>query len=196
MAKSTNWYVVRAISGQEKKVKQYIESELGRLGMEHAVEEILIPMEKVFEMRNGKKRTRERSFMPGYIFMQAHLNPEVQAAIQDTPGVIGFLTAEPLDTKGMTKDEIKAKRQPQALRESEVNRLIGKVDEVAEQGEMMDNPYAIGEEVKVMDGPFSGFTGLVEAVDEDKKKLKVMVKIFGRNTPVELNYLQVERHTE
>jgi transcription termination/antitermination protein NusG len=187
-----SWYVVRAISGQEKKVKEYIESELNRMGMSQAVQQILIPTEKVFEMRNGKKRQRERSFLPGYILINAHLTAEIEQAIKDVPGAIGFLEGEAVTSTSGEKTK-KPLRRPLTLRESEVNRILGKVDEMDEQGESMDNPYVLGETIKVMDGPFSGFTGLVEEVDNEKKKLKVMVKIFGRNTPLELSYYQVER---
>jgi len=175
-----NWYVVRAISGQEKKVKAYIESEIDRLKLEEAVLQLLIPTEKVFEMRNGKKRIRERSFLPGYLLMEAELSGEIIQAIKDVPGVIGFLGGE----RG---------KKPEPLRKSEVNKILGKVDEMNDMGEVPEDPFVIGEPVKVMAGPFNGFSGSVEEIYEDKKKLKVMVKIFGRNTPVELNYFQVEK---
>lgn len=174
------WYVVRAISGQEKKVKNYIESEIERLKLHDYVEEVLIPTEKVFEMRGGKKRIRERSFLPGYVLIEAELQGEVIQAIRDVPGVIGFLGTE----KG---------QQPVPLRKPEINKILGKVDEMNEIGEVPEDPFVIGEPVKVMAGPFNGFSGTVEEIYEEKKKLKVMVKIFGRNTPVELNYFQVEK---
>jgi transcription termination/antitermination protein NusG len=177
---SKQWYVVRAISGQEKKVKVYIESEIARLKLEPFIAQVLIPTEKVFEMKNGKKRIRERSFLPGYLLLEADIQGEVVQAIKDVPGVIGFLGTE----KG---------QKPVPLRKSEVNKILGKVDEMNEVGEVLENPFVLGEPVKVMAGPFVGFSGTVEEVYEDKKKLKVMVKIFGRNTPVELNYLQVEK---
>lgn len=177
---SKQWYVVRAISGQEKKVKQYIESEIERLKLEPFIAQVLIPTEKVFEMRNGKKRIRERSFLPGYVLIEADIQGEVVQAIKDVPGVIGFLGTE----KG---------QKPVPLRKTEVNKILGKVDEMNEIGEVPENPFVIGEPVKVMAGPFVGFSGTVEEIYEDKKKLKVMVKIFGRNTPVELNYMQVEK---
>lgn len=177
---SAQWYVVRTISGQEKKVKQYLENEITRLNWNDQIKEILIPIEKVFEMRNGKKRTRERSFLPGYIFLEAILQSEIIQTIRDVPGVVGFLG----DDKGKT---------PIPLRESEVKKLLGQVDELQGMDEVMDNPFATGEQVKVTDGMFNGFTATVEEVYDDKKKLKVMVKIFGRNTPLELSYLQVER---
>ncbi len=174
------WYVVRAVSGQEKKVKQYIESEISRLDLEENISQVLIPTEKVFEMRNGKKRLRERNFLPGYILVEAELSPEIISSVKDVPGVIGFLGAK----KG---------GPPIPLRPSELNRILGKVDEMNEKGEMPEEPFIAGEPVKVMAGPFNGFDGIIEEVYEDKKKLKVVVKIFGRNTPVELNYFQVEK---
>jgi transcriptional antiterminator NusG len=177
---SANWYVIRAIAGQEKKVKQYIESEVDRLKLNAMVEDVMIPTEKVFEMRNGKKRSRERNFMPGYMLINADLQPEVIEAIRDVPGVIGFLGAD----KGKT---------PQPLQESEVNKILGQVDEAKDRGEVMENPFVIGEQVKVMDGPFNGFDATIEEIDEDRKRLKVTVKIFGRSTPLELKFLQVER---
>ena len=177
---SKQWYVVRAVSGQEKKVKTYIESEIERLKLENQVLQVLIPTEKVFEMRNGKKKIRERSFLPGYVLLEADLGGEVIQVIRDVPGVIGFLGSE----KG---------EKPVPLRPAEVNKILGKVDEMKEMGEVLEDPFVLGEPVKVMAGPFNGFSGSVEEIYEDKKKLKVMVKIFGRNTPVELFFYQVEK---
>ncbi|MEM0999806.1 MAG: transcription termination/antitermination protein NusG [Bacteroidota bacterium] len=177
---SKQWYVVRAISGQEKKVKQYLESEIERLNLDEYVAQVLIPTEKVFEMRGGKKKIRERSFLPGYVLIEATLDGEVMQAIRDVPGVIGFLGTE----RG---------QRPVPLRPAEINKILGKVDEMNELGEVPEEPFVLGEPVKVMAGPFNGFSGSVEEIYEDKKKLKVMVKIFGRNTPVELNYYQVEK---
>ncbi|NMM49447.1 transcription termination/antitermination protein NusG [Marinigracilibium pacificum] len=178
------WYVLRAVSGQEKKVKNYLENEIARQKLEGEVPQILIPSEKVYEMRNGKKRIRERSFFPGYVLIQANLSHgEVMHTVTSIPGVIGFLGAGGGN----------ASKNPVPLRQSEVNRILGKVDETEEFEEKLDTPYIVGESVKVMDGPFSGFTGHVEEVFEDRKKLNVIVKIFGRNTPVELNYMQVEK---
>ncbi len=174
------WYVVRAISGKEKKVKEYLESEIIRTGMDEYVEQVLIPTEKVFEMRNGKKKLRERNFLPGYILMECELVAELIPVVKEIPNVIGFLS----DRKGSA---------PDPLRQSEVNRILGIVDEMNDKGEMPEEPFIKGEPVKVMAGPFNGFTGIIDEVYEDKKKLKVVVKIFGRNTPLELNYFQVEK---
>lgn len=174
------WYVVRAVSGQEKKVVQYIESEIDRLDLQDSIFQIVIPTEKVFEMRNGKKRVREKSFLPGYILVEAELTAETISTIKDIPGTIGFLGA-------------KRGGPPIPLRQAEVNRILGKVDEMNEVGEIPEEPFIKGEPVKVMTGPFNGFEGVVDEVYEDKKKVRVIVKIFGRNTPVELNYFQVEK---
>lgn len=178
MSDNFKWYVVRAISGQEKKVKQYIEAELTRAGLRDHVPQILIPMEKVYQIKNGKKTSKEKSYFPGYILIQAELVGEVTHTINSVNGVVGFLGG---------------KDNPVPLRMAEVNRILGKVDEISEQGESISEPFIVGETVKVNDGPFSGFSGVIEEVHEDKKKLKVMVKIFGRRTPLELNFLQVEK---
>jgi transcriptional antiterminator NusG len=180
------WYVVRAVSGQEKKAKAYLENEIMRQGLTDFVPQVLIPAEKVYEMRNGKKRVRERNFFPGYVLVHADLSHgEAEHIIISTPGVIGFLGA----------NQGNATSKPVPLRLSEVNRILGTVDEAEEQEEVLDTPFIVGETVKVMDGPFNGFSGTVEEVFEERKKLNVMVKIFGRNTPVELNYVQVEKES-
>ncbi len=178
------WYVLRVVSGQEKKIKSYLETEIERSKLTDFIPQVLIPSEKVYEMRNGKKRVRERNFFPGYVLVSADLsNGEAFHTVNNIPGVIGFLGNQGTSS---TKD-------PVALRQSEVNRILGKVDEIDTLEEKLETPFIKGESVKVMDGPFSGFTGSVEEIFEEKKKLNVMVKIFGRNTPVELNYMQVEK---
>lgn len=174
------WYVVRAISGKEKKVKEQLEMEIGRLGLEDVVSQVLIPMEKVYQIRNGKKVSKERNFFPGYVLIEASLQGEISHMIQNMPNVIGFLT----DKKG---------GDPLPLRQNEVNRILGKVDELAENEEELNIPFVVGESVKVIDGPFNSFSGVIEEINEEKKKLKVMVKIFGRKTPLELSYMQVEK---
>ena len=178
------WYVLRVVSGQEKKIKSYLETEIERSKLTEFIPQVLIPSEKVYEMRNGKKRVRERNFFPGYVLVSADLsNGEAFHTVNNSPGVIGFLGSS---GTGSSKD-------PVPLRQSEVNRILGKVDQLDELEERLETPFIKGESVKVMDGPFSGFTGTVEEIFEDKKKLNVMVKIFGRNTPVELSYMQVEK---
>jgi len=178
------WYVLRAISGQEKKIKSYLETEVERSKLKEFIPQVLIPSEKVYEMRNGKKKLRERNFFPGYVLISADLShPEAHHTVVNIPGVLGFL-----GDSGSG-----ASKEPVALRQTEVNRILGKVDETEELDEKLEKPFVKGESVKVMDGPFSGFTGSVEEIFEDRKKLNVMVKIFGRNTPVELSYYQVEK---
>ena len=176
------WYVVRAVSGQEAKVKMYIEREIEHLKMQEYVAQVLVPTEKVYQVRNGKKITKERNYFPGYVMIEAALVGEVVHVIKSITGVIGFLGA----TKG---------GDPVPLRISEVNRILGKVDELAETEELMSVSFTVGETVKVIDGPFNGFNGLIEEINEDKRKLLVMVKIFGRKTPLELNFMQVEKES-
>ncbi len=183
MSESTKkWYVVRAISGKENKVKKYIESEIERTGLTNYVSQILIPTEKVYQIRNGKKINKERSFFPGYILIEADLSGEVPHVIRGVNGVIGFLGAE-------------KKGDPLPLRMAEVNRILGKVDELADTEEEINIPYVVGENIKVIDGPFNGFNGTIENINEEKKKLEVMVKIFGRKQPLELSFLQVEKES-
>ena len=173
------WFVVRAISGKEKKIKQAIESEIKRMKLGKFVSQILIPTEKVFQIRAGKKVSKERNFFPGYILVEAVLSGEVPHTIRNVPGVLGFLGSK--------------NGEPIPLRLSEVNRILGKVDELAESTEKINVPFYVGDTVKIIDGPFNTFTGTIEEVNEDKKKLKVTVKIFGRKTPLELSYMQVEK---
>ncbi|GAB1447866.1 MAG: transcription termination/antitermination protein NusG [Bacteroidetes bacterium] len=174
------WYVVRAITGQEKKVKAQIEVELERAGLLAQVPQILIPTEKIYQVKNGKKTSKEKAYLPGYILIHADVSGEVGHIIDSVNGVVGFLGG---------------KATPTPLRISEVNRILGNVDDISEQGETLLEPYIVGESVKVIDGPFSGFSGVIEEVMDDKKKLKVMVKIFGRRTPLELNFVQVEKES-
>jgi len=174
------WYVVRAISGQEKKVKQYIEVEISRLNLQDYVAQVLIPTEKIVQVRNGKKIAKERSFYPGYVLIEAALVGEVPHIIKNITGVIGFLG----ETKG---------GEPVPMRISEVNRILGKVDELTEAEGTLNYSYVVGESVKVINGPFNGFNGIIEEINEEKKKIKVTVKIFGRKTPVELGFGEVER---
>jgi len=174
------WYVLRAIGGKEKKVKEYIENEVSILRLEDFVSQVLIPTEKVYQIRNGKKISKERNFFPGYVLIEANLVGEVPHILRNIPNVMGFL--------GTSKGG-----DPVPLRESEVNRILGKVDEMAASDEEINIPFIVGESVKVIDGPFNSFTGTIEEVNEEKKKLKVMVKIFGRKTPLELSFMQVEK---
>ena len=174
------WYVLRAVGGKEKKAKEYIENEVKRLQLEEFVSQVLIPTEKIYQVRNGKKVSKERIYYPGYILIEAALIGEIPHILRNVPNVAGFLG----ETKG---------GEPVPIRQSEVNRILGNVDDLAENGEEIDVPFFVGEPVKVIDGPFNGFSGTIEEVNEEKRKLKVMVKIFGRKTPLELNFIQVEK---
>ncbi len=171
------WYVLRAIGGKEKKVKEYIETEIPRLNLGDYLGQVLVPVEKVYQIRNGKKVSKDRNLFPGYVFIEASLVGELAHILRGITNVIGFLGDD----------------NPIPMRLAEVNRMIGKVDELHDTEEEINVPYFVGETVKVTDGPFNGFSGLIEEVNQDKKKLKVMVKIFGRKTPLELSFLQVEK---
>lgn len=174
------WYVVRAVSGKEKKVKEYLELEISRMKLNDYVNQVLIPTEKVFKIQNGKKVNKEKAFLPGYVLIEAALVGEVSHVIKSIPNVIGFL--------GTVKGG-----EPVPMRLAEVNRILGKVDELATSEEELKIPFVVGESVKVIDGPFNNFTGVVDEINEEKKKLKVMVKIFGRKNLLELSYMQVEK---
>ena len=174
------WYVVRAVSGQENKIKAYIEQEVNRVGMGDYISQVLVPTEKVVQVKDGKKISKERVYFPGYVMIEANLTGEIPHIIKSITGVIGFLG----ETKG--GDAV-------PLRMAEVNRMLGKVDELSVKTENVNIPYSIDETVKVIDGPFNGFNGTIEKINEEKRKLEVMVKIFGRKTPLELGFMQVEK---
>ena len=174
------WYVVRAVSGQENKVKAYIETETARLGMADYVSQVLVPTEKIVQVKDGKKTAKDKVYFPGYIMIEANLTGEVPHIIKSIPGVIGFLG----ETKG--GDAV-------PLRQAEVNRMLGKVDELSIKEDTTAIPFVLGETLKVIDGPFNGFNGTIEKINEEKRKLEVMVKIFGRKTPLELSFMQVEK---
>lgn len=176
----TKWYVLRIVSGKERKVKEHLDKEVKINGWGNAILQILCPIEKVFKVQNGKKVLREKTLFPGYIMLEAvegKLNDTMIQGITSVTSVIHFL----------------GKEHPIALRKSEVNKMFGKLDEVSEQGIGYAEPYIVGETIKIIDGPFNDFNGTIEEVNEEKKKLKIVVKIFGRATPVELNYSQVEK---
>ena len=174
------WYVLRAISGKENKVKETLEAEIKNTDLGDFVSQVLIPTEKVYTVRNGKKVMKEHVLYSGYVFIQAALVGEVPHRLINTTNVIGFLGG-------------KNSKNPEPLRQSEINRMLGTVDEIEEQAEELNIPYFVGETVKVNHGPFNGFSGIIEEVNNEKKKLKVMVKIFGRKTPLELGFMQVEK---
>ena len=175
---SKKWYVLRAISGKESKVKEYLDADIKNSNLGEFVSQVLIPTEKVYQVRNGKKVVKERTYLPGYVLVEAALVGEVAHRLRNTPNVLGFLGG--LDN-------------PTPLRQAEVNRILGTVDELQDITEDTNVPYEVGETVKVTEGPFSGFNGIIEEVNTEKKKLKVMVKIFGRKTPLELGFMQVEK---
>ena len=173
-----NWYVLRAVSGKEAKVKEYIEAEMkhNTLLLTH-VSQVIIPMEKHASLRNGKRVIKEKISLPGYVFVEASLVGDVAHTLRFMPNVLGFLGG--LDN-------------PSPVPQADINRMLG----TAEETELVDDvniPYVVDETVKVIDGPFSGFSGVIEEVNSEKRKLKVMVKIFGRKTPLELGFMQVEK---
>ncbi|XWN34736.1 MAG: transcription termination/antitermination protein NusG [Roseivirga sp.] len=178
------WYVLKVVSGQEKKVKARLEAELTSQQLEDYITQILIPVEKVYEMRAGKRKTKEKNFFPGYMLLCAELSDgRVAHLVKSVPGALGFLSTRGW---GITKD-------PVPLRPAEVNKILGRVDDAEDSGPNLERPFAVGEMVNVIDGPFSGFSGSIQEVFEERKKLNVTVKIFERNTPIELSYVQVEK---
>jgi len=184
MKTDPKWYVLKVVSGQEKFVKYHLDSELERRKLKDYVAQILIPSEKIYEMRAGKKQTRERNFFPGYLILHADLaDGRVVHVVKDIPNALGFLGVRGWSSSG----------QPIPLREKEINKILGRVDEIAEADSGLEKPFIVGETVKIVDGPFSGFTGNIQEVFEERKKLNVIVKIFERNTPIELTYTQVEK---
>ena len=174
------WYVLRVVGGKEKKTKLFIEKEIDRLNLVDFVSRILIPTEKVYQIKNGKKVSREKNFFPGYLLVEANLTGEVPHIIRGVQNVMGFLGS----SKG---------GDPLPMRDIEINKILGRVDEMALADESINIPFVVGETVKVIDGPFNSFNAEIEAIDEQKKKLKLIVKIFGRKTPLELNFMQVEK---
>src|SRR6266702_4490165 len=180
-APETKWYVLRVVSGKERKVKEYLDKEISRGGWGEIVKQVFLPVEKVYKVQNGKKVMRERNYYPGYVMIEiteGRLNDDLRDTIKNTTSVIHFL----------------GKENPIALRKAEVNKMLGKMDEMAEAGGVsMSEPFIVGETIKIIEGPFNDFNGIIEEVKDEKKKLKVTVKIFGRSTPVELNYMQVEK---
>jgi transcriptional antiterminator NusG len=170
------WYVVRTYSGHEAKVKSYIESEVARLNLGDRISAILIPSEKVIEVKDGKKKAKVKNFFPGYVLVEMLVDRETTHLILEAPSVLGF---------------VPDKNNPAPLQPDEVRRLIGKMED-RDQVEVMEIPFRVGDPVKVVEGPFNNFTGFVQEVNGEKSKVKVMVSIFGRKTPVELDFGQVE----
>ena len=170
------WYAIHVLSGHERKVKAYLENESKAFGFADRINSILIPSEEVTEMREGKKRVRSKAFFPGYMLVQMILDKDTQHLILNTPGITNF---------------VGPKNKPQPLRQEEIDRILGKVQE-SRAKEVVSVPFRVGDPIRVTDGPFLDFTGFVEEINEEKKKAKVLVSIFGRSTPVELDFLQIE----
>ena len=182
MSDEKKWYSLRVISGKERKIKERIELEIQRSNWKDVISQVLVPTEKVYKIRNGKKVISERNILPGYILIEAlpsSFSGEMITSIANVPNVIHFL----------------GKNNPIPMRQAEANRMLGKVDESQDAGEQMIEPFIVGETVKIIDGPFNEFVGDIQEVNDEKKKLKVIVKIFGRGTEVELNFMQVEKQT-
>lgn len=182
MSEDKKWYSLRVVSGKEKSIKERIELEIQRNKWDDVVTQVLVPSEKVYKIRGGKKVILERNILPGYILVEAvasRFSGEMVQTISNVTNVIHFL----------------GKNNPVPMSQTEANRMLGKVDDSQEVTAAMIEPFLVGETVKIIDGPFNDFVGDVKEVNEDKKKLKVIVKIFGRGTEVELNYMQVEKQS-
>ncbi len=180
MGEGRKWYSLRVISGKERKIKERIEAEILRSGWDQIVFQVIVPSEKVYKIRNGKKVVTERNILPGYLLLEAESDKfggEIVQAISNVPNVIHFL----------------GKNVPIPMKQSEANRMLGRLDESETEGETMLEPFIVGETVRIIDGPFNDFVGDIKEVNEEKKKIKVIVKIFGRGTEVELNFMQVEK---
>jgi len=172
-----NWYSLRVISGKEKSAEEHILREAGDNEITDQIEEVFVPFEKVIEMRNNKKRIKEKMFFPGYVLIKMNLNANTKYIVENTPGVLSFV-----GPKG---------ESPVPLRDDEIKRIFGEVER-KEGLEIIETPFKKGNSIKVVSGPFIDFTGFVESINEDKQKVKVTVSIFGRPTPIELDFFQVE----
>ena len=171
------WYVVRTFSGHENKVKTLIEAELrDNEELRSRIYEVLVPTEKVFEVKDGKKKTKTKNFFPGYILIQTDIDNRVKDFISNTPSVMGFLGT---------------KTNPVPLQPDEVKRIVGRISK-SDETERTETIFRSGDFVKIIDGPFNNFSGVIEEVNEEKMKIKVMVSIFGRKTPVEIDFVQAE----
>ena len=181
MADDKRWYSLRVISGKEKRIRERLIADILRSGWSEIVTQVIVPSEKVYKIRNSKKVIMERNILPGYLLVEAvpsKFSGEIIQHIANLPDIIHFL----------------GKNNPIPMTSVDANRMLGKVDESQEAGETMIEPFIVGETVKIIDGPFNDFIGDVKDVNEEKKKLKVIVKIFGRGTEVELNFMQVEKN--
>ena len=183
--KESKWYVLRVVSGKERSVKEYLDKDIARNGWTNTIRQVFLPMEKVFKVQNGKKVMREKNYFPGYVMLEVEdgkLTDDIVQHVSNISNIMHFLT----DGKGSKGNII-------SLRKAEVNKMLGKVDEMNDIGVTISEPFIIGETIKIIEGPFNDFNGVIEEVNDEKKKLKVTVNIFGRSTPVELNYMQVEK---
>ncbi len=170
------WYTLRVYSGQESKVKAHLDNEIQFKDMQDDFGRVVVPSEPVLEMRNGKKRLKNKVFFPGYILIEMSYNTKSAHLVQETPGVLGF---------------IGPRNNPEVVRQEEVENVLRRVERQETEVEKVEVPFQIGDVIRVVDGPFADFTGVVEEINEEKKKVKVSVSIFGRPTPVELDFLQV-----
>ena len=174
---NANWYVVRVFSGHENKVKNLIEAEIrDDEALSSRIFEVLVPTEKVFEVKDGKKKTKIKNFLPGYILIQADLDNKVKDFIINSVSVMGFLGE---------------KNKPNPLQPDEVKRIVGRISK-CDESERTETIFRAGDYVKIIDGPFNNFSGHVQEVNEEKMKIKVMVSVFGRKTPVEIDFVQAE----
>lgn len=183
--KESKWYVLRVVSGKERSVKEYLDKDIARSGWTEIIKQVFLPMEKVYKVQNGKKVMREKNYFPGYVMLEVtdgKLTDDIVQHISNISNIMHFLT----DGKGSKGNII-------SLRKSEVNKMLGRVDEMNDIGVTISEPFIVGETIKIIEGPFNDFNGVIEEVNDEKKKLKVTVKIFGRSTPVELSYIQVEK---
>lgn len=171
------WYAVRTITGHEKRVKNYLDTEIVELGITHKIEQVLIPEEKVFEVKGGKKKIKYKNFFPGYVLVQADLDKEVVYLLNHAPSVLKMV--------GDKNDAI-------ALRDDEVKRIIGRIND-SDEKEKIDMQFEKGDLIKVVNGPFVSFNGTINEINLERMKVKVMVSIFGRKTPIELDFTQIEK---
>ena len=181
------WYVLRTAGSKEKKAKEYLEKEIERSGLQDQVEQVLVPVKKEIVTKNGKRKAVDKLLFPGYVLIQAELTPELEYIIRNlVPGMSGFLT----ENRG---SGAQVERVPVPLREEEALRILGIQDENIDNVAETEVNYELGEAVRITDGPFSGFTGAVEGIEEDRSKIKVIVVIFGRKTLLELSFAQVTK---
>ena len=175
------WYALQTFSGHEKKVREFIIEAIEREGLTDQLGEILIPSQNVFVMRGGKKRTREKTDFPGYMLVNAALDTRLLHVFKE----------QVFKQKREAIKWLPSRDQPEPLLEEDINRILGRIDEAKEAGDKPEIPFTAGDAIRVVDGPFNNFSGVVDDVYPDKMKVKVMVSIFGRKTPVELDYLQI-----